>query len=81
VHTLSRILLRKRRFIAHRRIGRPAPMRKNQSIGRYIDPSENSFFGPMRPQKTAFVAYPFASGQVNYICRISGKKRRKSLTL
>lgn len=44
-----------------------APMRKNHSIGRYIDPLPNSFLGPIRPQNIAFVEYPFASGQVNYV--------------
>lgn len=41
-------------------------MRKNHSIGRYMEPLEKRRFGPMRAQKTALVAYPWARGQVNY---------------
>jgi hypothetical protein len=36
--------------------GDMAPIRKNHNIGRYIEPSEKSLFGPMRAQKVAFVA-------------------------
>ena len=77
--TLPRSLLRKRRFTAHRRIGTAAPMRKNHSMDRYIDPEENSFVGPMRPQKTAFVAYPRASGQVNCRFRISENHSKRAI--
>lgn len=46
-------------------------MRKNHSIGRYMDPSEKRRLGPIRPQNTALVAYPEARGQVNYVCKFS----------
>lgn len=37
-------------------MGSKAPIKKNHSMGRYMEPSEKRRLGPMRPQKTAFVA-------------------------
>lgn len=37
-------------------MGRRVPIRKNQSMGLYIEPGEKRRLGPMRPQNTAFVA-------------------------
>jgi hypothetical protein len=54
--TFLSIALGKRLSRRYSTIGDTAPMRKNHSVDRYIEPFEKRLFGPMRPQNVAFVA-------------------------